>query len=144
MKTKHLPERTIALWFDHHIAHFVIPSHDQWMIESVESDYERKEREPGQKDDVADFGRNRISNNEYGKHNRLRNELKDYYKSIEDRLVKAENILLFGPGTAKDELFNLLMENKSFDGKRISVESADKMTENQLIAFADNYFTAKA
>jgi hypothetical protein len=40
----------------------------------------------------------------------------------------------------KEKLKNRLKENKSFDGKWLSVESSDKLTDNQLLAFVRDFY----
>jgi len=46
------------------------------------------------------------------------NKLKDY-----------EEVLLFGPTNAKNELFNLLKDDRHFEKIKIEVKSGDKMTD---------------
>ena len=55
---------------------------------------------------------------------------------------------LFGPATAKIELDKELKKHQNFAQKPVIVESADKMTERQLIAhvklFFENYHAKHA
>lgn len=65
--------------------------------------------------------------------------LKIYYNQITDAICKAESILIFGPGEAKKELKKQLEKNNL--GSRIAaVETADEMTDNQILAKVCKYF----
>jgi type IV secretory pathway VirD2 relaxase len=123
----------IAVWMDHHQAHLVYQKNkDEYAVETMESNHDLHPRIDGE--DAT------ISTGEYKKHNVEKNQLHEYYQELKKVLGKYDEILLFGPTTAKDELFNLLFEDKSFNGKRITTEHSDKMTEHQMIAYAKEYF----
>ncbi|HET6990010.1 MAG TPA: hypothetical protein VFJ43_01750 [Bacteroidia bacterium] len=137
---KHYPNH-IAVWMDHHQAHLIYPKgKDEYAVETIESDHDLHPRVDGEKGTGATFGKYRESNGEYKKHNIEHNQLHDYYQALKKVLGKYDEILLFGPTSAKEEFFNLLFADKAFNGKRISTESSDKMTEHQLIAFAKEYY----
>jgi hypothetical protein len=65
--------------------------------------------------------------------NRLTGHLNNYYDEILTFIRDAESILIFGPGEAKVELKTRL-ENKKLLGNIVGFESADKMTDNQIVA----------
>jgi len=135
--------KQIGVWMDHSKAHFVgYKEGKAFLIESVDSPYERIKREDGEVADKARFGSEPFmtSNNENKKHNITQNEINEYFKILEGKLKNYEDILLFGPSTAKDQLINRLSGNKSFDGKWVSVQSSDKLSENQLLAFVREFF----
>ena len=63
-------------------------------------------------------------------------------RMLSDRLKNYDNILLFGPTSAKDELNNKLRTDKHFAAKTLKVESAGQLTENQMIAKVKKFFNA--
>ncbi|MCG6191273.1 hypothetical protein [Maribellus maritimus] len=73
-------------------------------------------------------------------HNKKQNERSAFYKKMSYVINDYSDVLLFGPTNAKTELFNLLKNNHHFDNKRIAVQSADNMTENQQEAFVKDFF----
>ena len=83
------------------------------------------------------------SPNEYSKRNIEQEELKQYFKMLEKKLEGYRDILLFGPGTARDKFFKRISEKHFLEGKRISVQISDKFTENQMVAFVEDYFDTK-
>ncbi|MFD2203213.1 hypothetical protein [Shivajiella indica] len=112
------------------------------LIETIDSPYESIKRIEGEGNDTTRFSPNseHASNNEYRKNNISHNELNEYFKIMEAKLHGFDDILLFGPGTAKEQLRNRLRENKSFGGKWFSVQPSDKLTNNQLLAFVRDFY----
>jgi hypothetical protein len=49
-------------------------------------------------------------------------------------------VLLFGPTNAKTELQNYLNKDLHFKDIPIDIEAADKMTENEQVAFVKKHF----
>lgn len=135
--------KQVGLWLDHAMAH-VIGYRDgySYLIETVESPYNRKPRVAGEGSDITRFGVTYISNNEDRKHNRLRNKLESYFTVLENKLKDYDEILLFGPTNAKNQLYNRLTQKKAFAGKTILMESAGTLTENQTIAFVRDFYNA--
>jgi hypothetical protein len=135
--------KQVGVWMDHSKAHFVgFNNGDTALIETLDSPYESIKREDGEGSDKTRFTSNNehTSNNEYRKHQITQNELNEYLKMMEGKLSRFEDILLFGPGIAKEQMRNRLRENKSFDGKWLAVQSCDKLTENQLLAFVRDFY----
>lgn len=65
-----------------------------------------------------------------------------YYKRISDIIRNYDEVLLFGPTEAKNELYNLIKEDHNFDNITIEIRTTDKMTENQMFAFVKDFFKA--
>ena len=57
-----------------------------------------------------------------------------------DAIKNYDEVLIFGPTHAKEELVNLLKADRHFENIKIDVKHADKMTENQQHAFVKDYF----
>ena len=135
--------KQVGVWIDHSKAHLVgFKSGEVKLLESVDSPYESIKRIEGEGNDTTRFSPNseHASNNEYRKNNTAQNEINEYLRLMEHKLQPFEDILLFGPGTMKEKLKNRMKENKAFNGKWMSVESSDKLTENQLLAFVREFF----
>jgi hypothetical protein len=63
-----------------------------------------------------------------------------YYKKIGDFIKKYQDVILFGPTDAKNELLNLIKTDHLFEDIKIEVRNSDKMTEEQMRTFVRNYF----
>jgi hypothetical protein len=64
----------------------------------------------------------------------------NYYKKIGDFIKKYQDVVLFGPTDAKNELLNLIKTDHLFEGIKIEVKNSDKMTEDQMQTFVIDYF----
>jgi len=63
-----------------------------------------------------------------------------YYKKIGDVIKKYQDVVIFGPTDAKNELFNQIKTDHLFEGIKIEVKNSDKMTEDQMQNFVRDYF----
>ena len=77
---------------------------------------------------------------EHAYHQGQRSDSRKYYKTIATRLLPFDDILIFGPGKAQEELRNFLQEDTHFKSKRISIDSANQLTDPQLVAKVKGYF----
>lgn len=135
---KKQPNR-IGVWMDHNKALLIEYHPYSEQIQTLYADLSIGQREEGEGSDTAFFGE-RASSNEDRKENKYRDELKTYFKSLEKVLKGYDEILLFGPGKAKNELKNLMREDKEFQSAEIFMENAEAMTENQYKAYVRDYF----
>lgn len=84
-----------------------------------------------------------LEKNENLMHNKEQHQQSSFYKKLADAISKYDEVVLFGPTSAKSELFNILQEDHHFAKIRIEVKSSDNLTENQQHAFVKDYFQAK-
>jgi hypothetical protein len=63
-----------------------------------------------------------------------------YYKKLGDIIKKYQEVVLFGPTDAKNELLNLVKTDYLFDDIKIELINSDKMVENQMQPFVREYF----
>ncbi len=122
--TKH-----IGIWMDHASAH---------LMELVNGPIETKmigaEFTHHDKDET-------IEKSEKEMHQKENHETSAYYKTIGKAILEFDDVLLFGPTSAKTELFNLLRADHHFDKIKIETKQTDKMTENQEHAFVRDHFS---
>ena len=134
-------KKVIGVWLDHSKAKLIKLQDCAAEITTVLSPYKRHIRIPGESSNKTRFGMKYYSNQEYNSHHKKQHDLNSYYKEMEIRLSKFDEILLFGPTEAKKELYNHMSENKVFSSKAISLENADKMTEKEMAAYVKSYFS---
>ncbi len=72
--------------------------------------------------------------------NKEHNHLSAYFEKISDVIRNYEEVILFGPSEAKNELLNLLKDNHLFGKIKIEVKPADKMTGVERFAFVTENF----
>ena len=67
------------------------------------------------------------------------NHLNSYYDEVIAHLREAEAIQIFGPGEAKHEL-EARLDHAGLKGRIIDIETADKMTDPQIVAKVHQHF----
>ena len=124
MKTiKHL-----GIWMDHSIAFLMDLTNDTIVQNRIVSEFTHQEKE------------NSLKKNEIFKHNKEQHQQSSFYKTLSETIRNYQEVILFGPTEAKNELFNLLKADHLFEKIKIEVKDSDKMTENQMHAFVREYF----
>ena len=71
---------------------------------------------------------------------RHRRRLEQYYDEIIGQLGQPEALLIFGPGEGKLELKERLGRSKTFSELTVDIETADKLTDPQIVARVKEYF----
>jgi len=126
-----------GLWIDHREAIIVVLSETGEETKRIQSSVEWQLRRLGEPSNgsfeaqemPADDSRER----EYTGH------LAHYYDEIISYLRDVGSILIFGPGEAKGELKKRFEKHKS-DTRTIAMETADKMTEPEVVAQVRHHF----
>lgn len=128
MKTK----KQIGVWLDNKIAQVMKGGNEQQTTsKNILSDFTRQQKNYY------------LNKNENVMHNKERHEQSKYYKEIEDAIKGNDEILIFGPTKAKDELANLIKNNPFFESSKVEVKSSDKMTEDEREEFVQRHFNWK-
>ncbi len=63
-----------------------------------------------------------------------------YFKNISSQLLTYDEILIFGPGKSQEQLQNHLEEDAQFKSKKITIDSAEHLTDPQMIAKVREFF----
>lgn len=120
--------RQLGIWMDHSMAYLMELSNGTIVSNTVESKPEL------QGDEQI------VYKDESHMLNKMQWQLSAYYKKLSDVILDYEEVVLFGPTEAKNELLNLLLDNHLFDKIKIAIKPTDKMTEIQKNAFVKDYF----
>ncbi len=123
--------KQLGIWMDHANAIMMELSNDKIFENKIVSGFTHQEKE---------FS---LSKNENLMHNKEQHLQNGYYKELSEKIRNFDEVILFGPTNAKDELFNLLKTNHRFNSTKVDVKHADKMTENQMHAFVRSHFKSK-
>lgn len=121
------PQKNLGIWMDHSTAN-LIDLNSKKKSHSITSEF------------TFDTKEDALTRSESLMHNKRQQMHEAYYKDIANEILKYNNVLLFGPTNAKTELHNYLNKDLHFKTIKIAVASADKMTDNQQVAFVKNYF----
>jgi hypothetical protein len=129
-------DRNVGLWIDHKQA-FAIWCEDG-RVEVIPSHIEP----PAHYSGGTQLGgkMNQKGDVELHHSDRFRLQMSKYYQQVISALKDAESILIMGPGTAKIEFEKVAKKNKSMQSRILKVETADKMTKNQMIAHVRQFY----
>lgn len=118
-----------GIWLDHAHA-FVVKTNklgDSMEIVKIDSSV------PPHHHDGIDGGEHHTIVNQHKAGEIRKNEMRKFCKEIIEHLQNPDEIIVFGPGTAKNELKNHIEDNKSLASKLRKIETTDKMlTESDL------------
>lgn len=120
-------QKTLGIWMDHSVAN-LIDLNAEKNSRTIASDF------------TFDAQEGALSRSENLMHNKRQQLNEAFYKEIGEEVLKYEHVLLFGPTNAKTELHNFLKKDLHYKDIKICVEPADKLTDNQQVAFVRNHF----
>jgi stalled ribosome rescue protein Dom34 len=120
--------RRIGIWMDHAEAHLMELIDETITKNKIMTDFTSTEREES------------LSRSEHIMHHKEQQLQHEYYTKIAESIKEFGNVVIFGPTTAKNELYNLLKSDPHFENIRIEVKSTDKLTEHQQEAFVKHHF----
>jgi hypothetical protein len=118
----------LGIWMDHSNAN-LIDLYSKKNNHSISSEF------------TSDTKEEALNRSENIMHQKRQQMHEAYYKEIADEILKYNHVLLFGPTNAKTELHNYLVKDLHFKDIKITVKSADNMTDNEKDAFVKNYFS---
>ncbi|MDD5186270.1 MAG: hypothetical protein PHS84_13505 [Paludibacter sp.] len=124
MKSK----KQLGIWMDHSVAYLMVFTNGSIETNSIESHSEH----------LADP--QVVYKDESHTLNKEQRQLSSYYRQLGDAILGYDEVVLFGPTDAKNELLNLLKVNHLFDEMKIEVKPADSMSEIQRQAFVKEFF----
>ena len=133
-------DRNVGLWIDHKQAYLIW--YKEGRVEVIPSNIVPPEHFSGgtqlggklnQKGDV-----------ELRHNDRYRLMLTKFYKQVVAALKDADSIFIMGPGEAKVEFEKVLKRQKSLQERLLKVETADKMTKNQMLAYVRKFYKSQS
>jgi len=128
--------RNIGLWIDHKQAFLIW--HDRKKVEVIPSNLEPRTHFSG---GTRIGGRyNQRVDSELRYNDRYKNQLSKYYQQVISTIQNADSIFIMGPGEAKLELEKAIKRRKDMLSKLLKVETADKMTRKQMVAYVKGFF----
>lgn len=120
--------KKIGIWMDHANANLMEFNEGRMDTVVIHSKFTAGEKEES------------LKKNENLMHNKEQHAHGEFYKEISEAIKEYGSVLLFGPTTAKSELFNLVNKNPLFAHIKFDVKPADKMTEYQQYTFVREHF----
>jgi hypothetical protein len=121
-------KKTVGLWIDHDRAVIAFIAGRETEVKLIDSNIEKHHRQSGVETPADDV-----------RQRELTVHLNNYYDEVISCIRNSDSILILGPGEAKGELKKRLEKNHL--GERIiGIETADKMTDHQIVAHVRERF----
>ena len=124
-------KKTVGLWIDHKKAVIVFVAGKDTDIKLISSNIEKPHRQSGVAMPADDV-----------RQRELTGHLNSFYDEVAASIREAESILILGPGEAKGELRKRLEKGK-LSRRIVGINTADKMTEKQIVAVVRGHFNQK-
>ena len=124
----------VGIWIDHREAFIVSVGETTKDIQHIESGVEKHGRFSGRS--ASEEGSENQRDRQYTEH------LNKYYDNVITHLTSTKSIYLFGPGEAKGE-FKKRIAKKGLANRVVGVDSADKMTENEMVAKVSRFYVVE-
>lgn len=124
-----LKTKRLGIWMDHSSAHLIEFPKNTMGNQVIESKFTYDEK------------KETLARSENVMHNKEQHQQAEYYKALGEVIKNYNEVVLFGPTDARNELFNTLKTNHHFENIKIEVHSSDKMDEAQQHDFVTNYFS---
>jgi hypothetical protein len=135
-------KKKTGIWIDTKQAVVVFLEGSTHTIKTIHSNIESRERIPGETKWFTRFG-NQFLNFEKRKKNRRANEIRNYLKDVVNEIRNTDELVLFGPAGMKTELEKAIWKETTHSPVIRAVETADSMTDNQIVAWVKNYYHNK-
>jgi hypothetical protein len=129
-------KKTVGLWIDHRKAVIVTIENETETTQEIISNMEKHVRFANDTDakranELHGSTTEDVRDRQFGDH------LDAYYDEVISVIRDADSIWIFGPGEAKGELEKRLTRDH-LEGRIVSIETADKMTDRQIAARVRN------
>jgi len=131
--------RYVGVWIDHRQATIVDTNENGQSCHRIFSHAEPNVRLSGGYGGATPYARQDVAAEPHFERKR-RLHLRKYYRRVIHHIRTADGIFILGPGQAKMGLENEIRNSNDLSKKVLSVEPANRMTDNQLRAHIRNFF----
>jgi stalled ribosome rescue protein Dom34 len=132
-------KKKTGIWIDSKKAVIVSLEENNHSLKTVDSSIESQERIPGEDKWYTRFG-NQFLNFEKRKRNRRAQDVKKYLTNVISEIKDTEEVVILGPAGMKKELVKFIHYDNQLSFNLRGTETAESMTENQLVAWVKNYY----
>jgi len=134
--------KNTTVWLDSDKAFIISFNHDEESFLQITSNLEHYHYNEGRGNTIPFLGQEVSSERKLLE--RKKQQLKRYFKEIITNLLDASQIAIYGPADTKFKFRKELENHRDLNRKIISFKVADKMTKNQLISMARNFYLTTA
>ena len=133
-------DRNVGLWIDHKQTYLIW--YKEGRVDVIPSNIEPPDHFSGGTQLGGKL--NQKGDMELHHNDRYRLMLAKFYKQVVASLKDVKSIFIMGPGEAKVEIEKVIKRHKAMQKRLLKVETADKMTKNQMIAHVRKFYKSQA
>lgn len=122
-------KKRMGIWMDHATACWMEYVVDSFKVNTVNAEQ------------VTMINQQSLLQSESALHNKEKQSLQSYYKSLMEIIREYDEVVIYGPSSAKTELCNLIRADHRFDSIKIETKSASKMSYKDQHDFITAYFS---
>ncbi|MDX1942673.1 MAG: hypothetical protein SFU99_19060 [Saprospiraceae bacterium] len=131
-------KKQTGIWIDSREAIVVQLNKKDAMVLRIESEIENFNVVGGSRSKTEWGPREEVSESKYVE--RRKHQEKDYFEQVMEAVNEADELYIFGPAEAKTRLAKIIEASNTFHPKLLNIETADSMTENQIVAQVKAFF----
>lgn len=132
-------EKKTGIWIDTKQAIIIHVKEENVEIINLESGVQTRKRVAGETNKSGRFGDQFLSPEKH-KENRQKKQIREYLNDVVDEINQSVYIVIFGPSTMKYILEKEIIQNHVLANRLLAVESADHITQNQMVAWVKGFY----
>lgn len=117
-----------GIYMTHNEAHIIEIVSENISLSTIESEFTHQDKLDS------------LSKSESLMHNKEQHEQAKYYKNLSKVILKCDQVLLFGPTDAKEELFNIISDDHHFNKILVELKQTDKLSKNEQEVYVNDFF----
>lgn len=125
---KHDKKQYAGVWLDSEKAMIIAHSSDDQSSYTIQNKIKSNDTHSG--------------GSEHTMNNARQTDSLKYFKSVSNLLLNYDEILVFGPGKSQEQFQHHLKQDPQFKSKQISIDSAEHLTDPQMIAKVRDFFAS--
>ena len=123
--------KRLGIYLNYQQAHLIAFTSNPSETNTIESDFTHEEKKDS------------LKKGEHTMHKKEQHEQLAYFKKLGEKIKQYDEVLLFGPTKAKNELHNLLEDDSHFNKIDITIANTDDITLKEQHDFVMHYFSIK-
>jgi len=133
----------VGIWMDKRKAVIVVINSDGELTTMIRSNVEEFHPKGGSGTRFKGGPQDVVQDSNYLE--REKHQFKEYFKNVINSLPEFDSLVVFGPAQTGHKFEKeLAVQNESLHNKLVGVETADSLTDNQLVAWVKQYFGVNA
>jgi len=133
-------ETKVGIWIDSSKAIIIQLEKGQHTLKEIVSQVENRVKHEKEGDKGTFMGKQHLSD-EKKFDRRKEQQLERFFDKVLSHLSDVESLYLFGPGETKTQLAKKVSTDNELSNKLKKVETADSMTQNQVVAQVKAFFS---